>query len=108
MNASRNPPTVRGWSALILPLLGGILFLALIPMRFVESGRGTFLSERVPLGVWILGGVVILACAAGCLEAFRRGSWRDRLIACVGALLTFWLLREYCQLLVLPVKAFPI
>ena len=108
MTTLRNPPTVRGWSALILPLLGGFLFLELIPMRFVESGRGTFLSERIPLGVWVLGGAVILACAAGCVEAFRRGSWKDRLIACIGALLTFWLLREYCQLLVMPVRPSPI
>ncbi|MCX6921691.1 MAG: hypothetical protein NT154_00500 [Verrucomicrobia bacterium] len=108
MSTFRNPPTIRGWGAVTLPLLGGYLFGGHIPPEFVESGRGTFLTERVPVGVWILGGLIILLCAAGCLEAFRRGCWADRAIACIGALLTFWLLGEYCELLLLPVRPSPV
>ena len=60
-------PTVRGWAALLLPLVGGIAFLAMLPVRFIESGVGTWVMEPVRPSVWVFGGVLILLCVAVCM-----------------------------------------
>lgn len=89
---------------MLVPLLGGFLFLASLPDRYVESGVGTWLGGRISPSAWISGGLLIFLCVAACLEAFRRGSWTDRIIACAAAPLTFWLIREFLELFLLPVR----
>jgi bacteriorhodopsin len=105
---SRHLPTLRGWAALLIPLVGGLVYLAMLPMRFVESGVGTFISEPVSRSAWIVGGGLILLCVAACLEAFRRGSRTDRIVLCFAALLTFWLIHEFFAFMLLPVRPSPI
>jgi hypothetical protein len=100
-------PSVRGWAALLVPLLGGFLFLASIPERFDESGVGVWIGGRISLLGWLSGALLILVSAVACLEALRRGSSVDRVIACVAALLTFWLITQYLELFLLPVRRPP-
>jgi hypothetical protein len=107
MSMPRYVPSVRGWVSLLLPLVGGFLFLALLPDRFIESGVGEWIGGRVPLIAWVSGGLLILVCVAACVEAFRRGSWADRVVAGIAALLTFWLIGQYLELFLQPVRRPP-
>jgi hypothetical protein len=100
-------PSARGWVALLLPLLGGFLFLALIPTRFTESGVGRGIWGRVSLLGWVSGGLLILVSVGACVEAFRRGSMADRVVACVAALVILWLSTQYFELFLLPVRRWP-
>jgi len=105
---SRYIPSLRGWIAVLLPLVGGAAYLAFLPMRFVQSGFGTFISEPVTLPAWIIGGVLVVLCVAACLEAFRRGSRADRIAASFAAILSLWLIHEYFAFMLLPVRPSPI
>jgi len=107
MSMPRCFPSIRGWIALLVPLLGGLLFLALIPDRFIESGVGKWLGGRVSLLGWLSGGLLILLSVGACVEAFRRGSAADRVFACIAALLTFLLIEQYLELFLLPVRRPP-
>src|SRR5260221_3041178 len=107
MSVARYIPCVRGWFAVLLPLLGGFLFLALIPDRFIESGVGKWIGRRVSLLEWLAGGLLIFVSVAACFEAFRRGSMADRVIACIGTLLTLWLITQFFELFSLPVRRPP-
>lgn len=107
MSMPRCLPSIRGWIALLVPLLGGLLFLALIPDRFIESGVGKWIGGRVSLLAWVSGGLLIVVSLGACLEAFRRGSAADRVVASVAALLTLWLIGQYLELFLLPVRRPP-
>jgi hypothetical protein len=103
MTKPRYFPTARGWAALLIPLVGGFLFLLSLPNRFIASRAGGFFGGPVSPLAWVLGGLVIFLSAAACIEAFRRGCWTDRIIACLATLLTFWLIREFLTVFLLPV-----
>src|SRR5438445_1934827 len=98
MSMSRYSPTVRGWVALLLPLSGAVLFPALLPARFIESGVGTWLAEPVSPFAWGLGGLLMLTCVAACVEAVRRGSRTDRVFSCIAAVFSYLLIYEYFDL----------
>ena len=104
----RYVPTLRGWLALILPLLGGFSFLAMLPARFIQSGWGEFIAAPIAPSVCLFGGALGLVCVAACVEAFRRGSLADRVVCCVGSLVTLWLLQEFFWLMLLPVQRSPL
>jgi hypothetical protein len=95
---------MRGWAALVLPLVGGFLLLATFPARFIESGVGTWIQEPVARPTWILSGAFIILCVGACIEALRRGSRTDKIILFLGALLTFWLIREFFEFMLLRVR----
>jgi len=105
---TRYLPTSRGWAALLTASLGGGIYGFMVPVRYVQSGFGTFLGEPVSPAEWVSGGVLIFLCVAACLEAFRRGSRVDRIVACVAGLLTFLFVREFLSLLFLPVRQAPV
>src|SRR6185369_13145614 len=107
MSMPRYMPSVRGWAALLLPLLGGLLFLALIPDRFIESGVGKWIGGHVSIFGLFSGALLILVSVAACIEAFRRGSAADRVVACIAALLTLLLIAQYIELFLLPVRRPP-
>ena len=107
MSMQRCFPSIRGWVALLVPLLGGLLFLALIPDRFIESGVGKWIGGSVSLLAWVSGGLLIVVSLGTCLEAIRRGSAADRVLACVAALLTLWLIGQYLELFLLQVRRPP-
>lgn len=84
------------------------MLLAIFPMRYIESGVGTWIMEPVRPSAWILvGGLVILSVAA-CIEVIRRGSRVDRIVLCLGALLTFWFVRAFFAFMLYPVRSSPI
>jgi hypothetical protein len=97
-------PTFRGWIALVLPLVGGSIFVTLLPVRYVESGVGTWIAHPVEPSAWVFGGVTLVICALGCLETFRRGSRADKAAFCVAMLLTLCLLWEFCAVTLMQVK----
>jgi hypothetical protein len=100
-------PTVRGIASLLVAF-GSLLILPVLrPALIVESGVGTFLAEPVGLGVWIVGGILLLACAAITLEAFRRGSSSDKICASVAAVLSLILAVQYFGLSSLKTKKSP-
>ena len=79
------------------------MFLAMLPSRFIESGVGTWIAEPIAPSVWIFGGVFVVLCVAACVE----GSRGDRIVLCIGALLTFWFIREFFVLMLLRVRPSP-
>ena len=97
-------PTLRGWAAVVLPVVSGLLLLATFPARFIESGVGTWIAEPVAPSAWALGGLLILLCVGGCVEALRRGSRADRVALVLGAATTFWLAREFFSFMLLRVR----
>ena len=97
-------PTFRGWIALALPLVGGFVFVTLLPVRYTESGVGTWIAKPVEPSAWAFGGVVLVICASACFEAFRRGSPADKVASIVAAILTVSFLREFCALTLMHVK----
>ena len=101
-------PTLRGWAAVALPLVGGFVLFATFPARFIESGVGTWIQEPVARSTWILSGAFVILCVGSCIEALRRGSRTDKIILCLGALLTFWLIREFFEFMLLRVRPSPI
>jgi len=105
---SRYLPTLRGWAALVLPLVGNFLLLAIFPARFIESGVGVSIADPVAPSAWILGGVLILLCVAVCVEALRRGSHADRIVACLAALLTLGLICAFFGFMFMRVRPSPI
>ena len=107
MSTSQFFPTARGWVALLLPLLGGLLFSAVLPARLIESGVGTWLVKPVSPSAWSLGGLLILVCVAACVEAFRRGSRTDRIVGVLAAVLTFLFMYGFLSLVVLRVRPQP-
>ena len=46
-------------------------------------------------------------CVGVCVEAFRRGSAADRVLACIAAILTFLLIEQCLELFLLPVRRAP-
>ena len=97
-------PTLRGWIAFILAVLAIFLFPFLRPTLLIESGKGTFLAESVTPAVKIEGGFLLVGCLIVTIEAFRRGSRADKVLACFSSLLTIALAVEYLELFVLPVR----
>ena len=105
---SRYLPTLRGWAALVLPVVGGFILLAIFPMRYIESGVGTWIMEPVRPSAWILGGAFVVLSVAACIEVLRRGSRVDRIVLCFGVLLTFWFTRAFFAFMLYPVRSSPI
>ena len=97
-------PTVRGWVALLLPVVGGSVLMATFPARLVESGVGTSIQEPVSASAWILSAAFIGLCVSACIPAFRRGSRVDRIVASLAALLVVLLMREVVAFMVLQVR----
>ena len=93
--------------ALALLLVGGFAFLMMAPVRFVQSGWGEFIGTPVRPSVWIFGGVLIFACVAACVEAFRHGSRGDKIACCIAALLTLSLAEQFFSFMILPVRPAP-
>lgn len=104
---SRFLPTLRGWAALVLPIIGDVVLWVAFPVRLIESGVGRWVQEPVAPSSWVLSGAWIVLCVGACVEAFRRGSWTDTIVLFLGVLLTFWLMREYCEFMVLRVRPVP-
>jgi hypothetical protein len=105
---SRYYPTIRGWLALSVSVIGSCFYPAVLPARLVESGVETWLSESVTIGQWVLGGVLVLSSAALCLEAFRRGSRGDKVAACVASVFAIWLAFAFLELFSLRVRPVPV
>ncbi len=82
--------------------------LATFPARLIESGVGTWIQEPVARSAWVLSGAFIVCCVGACIEAFRRGSRVDRFVGCVAALLTFSLIYEFLEFMLLKVRPTPI
>ncbi len=97
-------PTLRGWATVLLPVVSGLLLLATLPARFIESGVGTWIAEPVAPSAWAFDGLLILLCVGGCIEAFRRGSRADKAAFVLGAAMTFWLAREFFSFMLLRVR----
>jgi len=64
---------------MILAVFAGIFLTAIFP----EQRR----TRPVPLGIWFIAAVTMLACLAACAFAFLRGSAADRVAAVVAALI---------------------
>lgn len=105
---TRYLPTLRGWLALLLPVVAGFVLLATFPARFIESGVGTWIQEPVAPLAWVLSGVFIVSCVGACLEAFRRGSRIDRTVLILAVLLTFSLIYQFFAFMILKVRPTPI
>ena len=103
----RHFPTLRGWIAFLLAVFAALLFPAICPPSYVQSGVGTFLAEPVRPAAWIVGAVLILVCALASAEAFRRGTFPDRIFAVIAVLLTVALMVEYFRLFGLTVHKSP-
>jgi len=84
------------------------VLLATFPARLIESGVGTWIQEPVAPSVWILSGAFILICVGACIEAFRRGSRTDKIVLCLAALLTFGLIYQFFEFMLLRVRPTPI
>jgi thiol:disulfide interchange protein len=94
-------PTIRSWLALALAAFAAIVYPMLLPVRFVASGGPIWLAEPVSPTLWVLGGLLAFLCVGACVEAFRRGSRADRVVACIAALLTISFITGFCDLLLL-------
>jgi hypothetical protein len=105
---TRSLPTLRGWVALTLPLLAGLVLLAILPARFIESGVGTWILQPVEPSTWILSALMVFLCVAACLEALRRGSRIDKILLVVAIPLTYWLINEVLSFTLLRVRPTPI
>jgi uncharacterized membrane protein YkvI len=103
---SSTSPTVRGVASIVVAVGSLLILPALRPALIVESGVGTFAAEPVGIGVWIVGGILLLACVAITLEAFRRGSSSDKICASIAAVLTLILAVQYFGLSSLKTKKF--
>lgn len=103
MTISRYFPTIRGWLAFFLSVLACCAFPMLLPAYCIPSlGPTSVLAEPVSPSVRLLGGLLALVCVATCVEAFRRGSRADRVVACIAMLLTISFLTGFCHVLSLP------
>ena len=100
-------PTLRGCIAFLLAVFALLYFPFVCPALYVQSGVGTFLSEPVRPAAWIVGAVFILVCALASAEAFRRGTFPDRIFAAIAVLLTICLMVEYFRLFGLTVHKSP-
>jgi hypothetical protein len=100
---TRHFPTLRGWVAFLLAAFGILYFPVVRPAIIVESGVGTFIAEPVKPVVWIAGAVLIVVCLLASVEAFRRGTWGDKVLACISALLSIGLIIPNFELFVLSV-----
>lgn len=105
---SRYYPTVRGWLALSVSVIGNCVYPAVLPPRLGESGVGIWLSESVTIEQWVLGGVLVLSSASLCLEAFRRGSRGNKVAACVASVFSIWLALAFLELFSLRVRQVPL
>ena len=97
-------PTMRGWSALLFPLIGGFSFLFMLPVRIHETGVGTSIGEPVARQAWLFGAVLFFISVAAIVETLRRGSRADKLLLCIAVPLTFWLVLEFFSLMLLQVR----
>jgi hypothetical protein len=100
-------PTLRGWIAFLLAAFAILFFPVLRPALLVQSGVGTFLSEPATPAVRVTGAVLVIVCFLASVEAFRRGSRVDKIVACIAVLLTIGLIVEVLQLFVLSVHQSP-
>jgi hypothetical protein len=100
-------PTLRGWIAFLLAAFAILFFPVLRPALLVQSGVGTFLSEPATPAVRFAGAVLVIVCLSASVEAFRRGSRVDKVVACIAVLLTIGLIVEVLQLFVLSVHQSP-
>jgi hypothetical protein len=77
------------------------------PVIYVESGVGRSLAEPLSPSVIATGAVLLLICFAACLEAFRRGSRMDKILACVALLVTMLFMAEFLKSLTLASRRTP-
>lgn len=89
-------PRLRGWIAVIFPLIASTLYPGMLPPRYSTLGDWR-LRWPVPLWAHIAGGVLIVLCVAACFEAFRRGSRADKVAACIGVYFTFCLIYSFLK-----------
>lgn len=102
---TRHLPTTRGWLALCFAAFACCGYPLLLPARYVQSGGPTWLFEPVSPSLWVLGWLLMVVCVASCIEAFRRGSRSDRIVACVAVLLTLGFIVGFFELMLLhPVR----
>lgn len=93
---------------MVLPVVGGFMFLLIAPARFHQSGFGEFIASRITPSVLVFGGMVAVASVAACVESFRRGSFADRFAGAVACLFTLSFLTEFFSLMLLPVRPSPV
>jgi len=86
-------PTPRGTVAFLIPMLASLLYPGRLPGRVSTLGDWQFgwpvSSVSRVLGAWL-----ILACVAACMEALRRGSRIDRVMACASGIFTYLFIYE--------------
>lgn len=98
---TRYLPTVRGWLALCFAVFASCGYPMLVPPRYVQSGGPTWLFEPVSPSLWLLGGLLLVTCVGSCIEAFRRGSRSDKVVACIAGLLTVSFIVGFFDLMLL-------
>jgi len=81
-------PTPRGAVALFLSVMASLFYPAVLPGRVSTLGDWQFGWPVSPIAR-VIGVVLVFACVAACVEAFRRGSWMDRALACASAYFTY-------------------
>src|SRR5262249_51228151 len=89
-------PTPRGTAGLLLSILASFLYRGLLPWTVSTLGDWQF---RWPVSAVsrVLGVVLVFACVAACIEAFRRGSRIDRAVTCVSAGFTYLFIYEFFE-----------
>jgi hypothetical protein len=104
---TRYLPTLRGWIALSLAVLGCLFYPLLLPPRYVQSGGPSWYPEPVSSFALVVGGIAAVACFCACFEAFRRGSPVDRAVAVIAILFAIGLLTEVLGARSVPVRPVP-
>jgi hypothetical protein len=105
MTMPRYLPTIRGWLAFLLSVLACCAYPMLLPAYCISSlGPTSLLAEPVSPSARVLGGLLAFLCVATCVEAFRRGSRADRVVACIAMLLTISFITGFCHALSLPTQ----
>jgi hypothetical protein len=104
VSMSRCLPSLRGWAALVLAVVGSVSYPMMLAPYYVESGGDRWIAAEVSTGTWVVGGLLVLLCFTACVEVFRRGSRPDRVAAFIGLLFSIGVLTEYLLPLTVPVR----
>jgi hypothetical protein len=86
---ARYLPTWRGPITLFFAVVWSMFVPAAIPR---VATLGDWQCAGSVIVIRILGVLFAVVCVAGCIEAFRRGSRADKLLACAAAWFTYQLI----------------
>jgi hypothetical protein len=87
-------PSIKGWLAVALALFAFFFIPEIFPARIHGDGRP---SPPVPIGIWIVGAMILVCCAIAALSVVICSRVPDKVVGVLAGLVTLWMIVMYIR-----------